>query len=242
MRKKYSFLLYVLIALVYMCRLSPALIAQEQAPRGEVAMLQAENDHYQGTQESVQGVQDAPSSEGHDNNDSGHAAEMTLLGIQIGEAGQALLKLINFLIFVGILFFLLKGVLSSTFKARATDIEAKLKQSEKDKAEGELQLRELEAKMSGLQEALDGIMAKAESDAEAEKCRILEAAKAEADQILAQVQLEIEHQKHLAETELRELVAKLALEGAEKRIQQQVQGDTVTQVMDQAIERIGGAN
>ena len=241
MRKKYICLFYVIIALVCICRLSPALIAQEQDPRGQVApMTQTENTD-QGEQKSVQGVEDAHS-EGHHNNDSGHAAEMSFLGIQIGKAGQALLKLINFLIFVGILFFLLKGVLSSAFKSRAADIEAKLKQSEKDRTEGEDQLRELEAKMAGLQEALDGIMAKAESDAEAEKHRILEAARSEADQILAQVQSEIEHQKNLAEKELRELVAKLALESAEKRIQQQIQGDAVTRVMDEAIERIGGAN
>ncbi|MDR0499550.1 MAG: hypothetical protein LBH03_07480, partial [Holophagales bacterium] len=59
--------------------------------------------------------------------------------------------------------------------------------------------------------------------------------------ILAQVQSEIEYQKRLAEAELRKLVAKLAVEGAESRIQRQVKGDSAIRIMNHAIQQIGGA-
>jgi F-type H+-transporting ATPase subunit b len=249
MRKQYLHLLFAVAAFLCVCSLSP-LTAQENesanqadsvAPLNQDAPIpeqQEETEAIAATE--AHDALEAASEEHHEG--GGHESQVTLFGVNYGETGQFYLKLINFLIFGGLMFWLLKGVLSSAFRARTTEIEAKLAQSESDRAEGEAQLRELETKMAGLHEELDGIMAKAEAEASAEKQRIIEAAKAEAGQILAQVQSEIEYQKRLAEIELRELVAKLAVESAEQRIQRQVQGDTVSWIMDQAIARIGGAD
>ena len=232
MCKKYRRLLFTLMALAYVCCFSYALTAQQPEhapPQAEIAENVGQNAH---------------DGHGHDNGHGGghHGPEVVLFGAHIGDTGQFFLKLANFLIFAGLIFWLLKGILSSAFKARINEIETKLAQSEKDRLEGKIQLRDLEAKMAGLEQELGGVMAKAESDAEAEKQRILEAARAEADQILAQVQADIDYQRRSAETELRELVARLAIEGAESRIQRQLQGDSATRVMDQAIQQIGGAN
>jgi F-type H+-transporting ATPase subunit b len=98
----------------------------------------------------------------------------------------------------------------------------------------------MEAKMAGLEGELAGILAKAETDAEAEKQRVLEAAKAEATQILAQAQAEIGFQKRQAEQELRALVAELAVEGAAKRLETKLQGPDAAQAIDRAIQQIGG--
>jgi len=251
MCKYYRHLLFTLIALAYVCFFSPALAAQqpEQAPALQEAVAEIDESVSQSEQTSSHG------DDGHDHsadahNEHGEHAEhgdhhghgIELFGMQIGGTGQFFLKLGNFLIFAGLIFWLLKGILSAAFKARINEIETKLAQSERDRVEGEAQLRDLEAKMAGLEQELGGVMARAESDAEAEKQRILEAARTEADQILAQVQADIEHQRRSAEAELRELVAKLAVEGAEARIRGQVQGDSATRIMDQAIQQIGGAN
>ncbi len=64
------------------------------------------------------------------------------------------------------------------------------------------------------QQELEGIMAKADADAEAEKQRIIDSAKAEAAQILAQTGAEIEAQARQAEAALRALVAELVVAGA----------------------------
>ncbi len=170
-----------------------------------------------------------------------HGPEVKLFGITLGQLGQFLVRVVNFGIFFAILYFILKGALSSAFKARAKELEEQLSQAEKDKAEGEAQLKELEAKMVGMQAELAGIMAKAEAEAEAEKQRVLDAARTEAAQILAQTQAEIEFQTRLAEKELRALVAELAVEGAAQRLAARVQGATAEQVLDRAIETVGGA-
>jgi F-type H+-transporting ATPase subunit b len=170
-----------------------------------------------------------------------HGPEVKLFGASLGQIGQFLVKLVNFSIFFAILYFILKGALSSAFKARAQELEEQLSQAEKDKAEGEAQLKALEGKMAGMQAELAGIMAKAATEAESEKERILEAARAEAAFILAHTQAEIEFQKGVAEKELRALVAELAIEGAAKRLEVRLQGTTAEQVLDRAIEVVGGA-
>lgn len=165
---------------------------------------------------------------------------MKLFGKEYGNLGAFLVQLLNFAIYAAALFFLLKGALSAMFKSRKEELETLLAQAERDKAEGEAQMKEMEAKMAGLEGELAGILAKAETDAEAEKQRVLEAAKAEAAQILAQAQAEIGFQKRQAEQELRALVAELAVEGAAKRLEAKVQGPEAAKAIDRAIQQIGG--
>ena len=169
-----------------------------------------------------------------------HGPAMKLFGKEYGNLGAFLVQLLNFAIYGAALFFMLKGALSTMFKARKEELETLLAQAERDKAEGEAQVRELEAKMAGLEGELAGILAKADTDAEAEKQRVLEAARVEATQILAQVQAEIGHQKRQAELELRALVAELAVEGAAKRLEAKLQGAEAGKAVDRAIQQIGG--
>ena len=177
---------------------------------------------------------------GHEAGAAHHAPSMKLFGGTYGPLGIFIVQLLNFAIWGAGLFFMLKGALSVMFKARKEELITMLAQAERDKAEGEAQVKELEAKMAGLETELAGILSKAETDAEAEKQRVLEAAKAEATQILAQAQTEIGIQKRLAEQELRALVAELAIEGAAKRLEAKLQGPEAGKALDRAIQQIGG--
>jgi F-type H+-transporting ATPase subunit b len=170
-----------------------------------------------------------------------HHPVVKLFGHAMGPGAQFGVQVFNFALFAGLLFFLLKGALSSAFKARTRDLEDKLSQAERDKAEAAAQVQALEARMAGLHQELEGIMAKAAADAEAEKSLILESARAEAEQILAQTGAEIDSRRRQAEAELRALVADLALAGAARRLEAVLQGETAAQVLDQAIEQVGGA-
>lgn len=213
----------------------PALRAQEHAAPAvqETHAPEAAEGHAQA----------APAHEGAAPHEASghHGPEIKLFGMSLGPFGQFMVKLFNFAVFFFGLFFLLKGALGSAFKARTKALQDQLSQAERDQAQGQAQLQELEAKMAGLQQELDGIMVKADAEAESEKQRILEAARQEADQILAQTRQEIEYQKRLAEQELRALVAELAVQGATERLRIRVQGATAEQVLDRSIEQVGGA-
>ena len=170
-----------------------------------------------------------------------HGPAMKLFGKEYGNGGAFLVQLLNFIIYGAALFFLLKGALSAMFKSRKEELEILLSQAETDRAEGEAQMKAMDAKMSGLESEMAGILDKAKADAEAEKQLVLEAAKAEATLILTQAQAEIGFQKRQAELELRALVAELAVEGATKRLEAKLQGPEAGKAVDRAIQQIGGA-
>lgn len=206
---------------------SPEGLAQTPAPQSET--------HAAAPQAPPQSEAHAPVEGAH------HGPEIKLFGMPLGQIGQFGVRVANFALFFAILYFALKGALSSAFKDRARELEDQLSQAEKDKADGEAQLQELEERMSGMQAELSNIMARAEAEAEAEKARILEAARAEAETIMAQTQSEIAFQKRLAEQELRALVAELATEGAIRRLEARLQGPVAEHAIDLAIETVGGA-
>ncbi|BDU75366.1 ATP synthase F0 subunit B [Mesoterricola sediminis] len=223
---------------------APALRAQEhgQAPVHETQPTEAAPAHEAGHGETPAAQGEGHAAAGHDAGHGGaHHTPLKLFGMELERGGQFLVQLFNFALFAGILFFLLKGALSSAFKARARELEDKLGQAERERAEADAQIQELEARMAGLQAELEGIMAKAGAEAEAEKARIIQSAQAEAAQIRAQTKAEIDFQKRAAEAELRTLVAELAVEGASRRLQERVKGEVAAQVLDRSIQQVGGA-
>jgi F-type H+-transporting ATPase subunit b len=170
-----------------------------------------------------------------------HHPEVKLFGHSLGTLAQFGVTVFNFALFAALLVYLLKGALASAFRARTRELEEKLSQAEQDKAEAGNQIQELEQRMAGLRQELEGIMAKADADAETEKQRILESARAEAAQILAQTRTEIDAQARQAEAALRALVSELVVAGAAQRLEARVQGPVAAQVLDQAIDQVGGA-
>lgn len=240
-----------LAALLACCPLSLTAQAHDTHPAQAAGQHEAAAGHEvqpAGHEAKAEGHEAAAHGEAHGTEAHGgahHGPAMKLFGREYGNGGAFLVQLLNFAIWGAALFFLLKGALSAMFKSRKEELETLLAQAERDKAEGEAQLRGMEAKMAGLEGELAGILAKAESDAEAEKQRVLEAARAEALVILAQAQTEIRHQKRQAEQELRALVAELAVAGAAQRLEAKLQGAEAAHaagtVMDRAIQQIGGA-
>ncbi len=168
-----------------------------------------------------------------------HGPAMKLFGKEYGNLGAFLVQLLNFAIYAAGLVFLLKGALSAMFKARKEELVTLLSQAERDKAESQAQIKDLEAKMAGLEVELAGILSKAEADAESERQRVLESATAEAAQILAQAEAEIGYQKRQAEQELRALVAQLAVEGAATRLEAKLKGPEAGKALDRAIQQVG---
>ena len=165
--------------------------------------------------------------------------QVKLFGLSLGSLAQWIIQLINLALFGGALWYLVKGPVKAAFANLKKDLEDRLAQAETDKAEGEAQIKELEAKMAGLQAELSEILAKAGVEAEAEKQRVLAAARSEAAAILAAAESAITRQQQLASQELRALVAELSVEAAAKRLEIRVQGSVAQTVTDHAIAELG---
>jgi len=212
-------------------------VAQSAAPQVQPTGAQAPAAEPAAPQAASEPAEPAEAEGGH-----AHHPVIKLFGHSLGVLGQFGVSVFNFALFAVILFVLLKGALASAFQARTRELTDKLSLAERDKAEAEAQIRELEGRMAGLQQELEGIMAKAEAEAEAEKTRILESAQAEAAQIRQQTGAEILAQQRSAESGLRALVAELVVAGAAQRLEAQMtgQGEAATRALDHAIAQVGG--
>jgi len=210
-------------------------VAQPAAPQAQPTAAPAPAAEPAAAHVATEPAEPAEAEAGH-----AHHPVIKLFGHSLGVLGQFGVSVFNFVLFAGILFVLLKGALAAAFQARTRELTDKLSLAERDKAEAEAQIRELEGRMAGLQQELEGIMAKAEAEAEAEKIRILESAQAEAAQIRQQTGAEILAQQRSAENGLRALVAELVVAGAAQRLEAQVTGEAAAHALDQAIAQVGG--
>ena len=134
-------------------------------------------------------------------------------------------RIINFLVFFGGLFYLVKKPIGDFFINRLTDIKESLALAEKSREEAKKRLDEIEAKSANLDKELDEIGEQAKQEAERERTRIHNQAKMEADRILEQARLEVENMKRESISKLKANLADQAIKEAETLIKDTMTGD-----------------
>ena len=127
-------------------------------------------------------------------------------------------QVLNFLVFFGGLFYVLRVPIANFFRDREKRIRDDLALAEKSREEATQRLNEIERKMASLDQELADIEAQAKQDAEKERARLELQAKQDAERILTQATAEVENARREAVMELKTFVAQLAVEEAEKVI------------------------
>jgi F-type H+-transporting ATPase subunit b len=126
-------------------------------------------------------------------------------------------QLFNFAVVVALFVVLLRGKLPAFFSGRADSIRKELEKAVREKETALARLREVESKMSRLQDEVDAIQRESTAAAEAERVRLLAEAEASRDRLRAEAKDEMERQVSSARNELRayaaSLVERLAREG-----------------------------
>jgi len=127
-------------------------------------------------------------------------------------------QLVNFVIFFGGLFYILKKPMIEFFVNRVKGIRDSLELAENSREEAKNRLDEIEGKMANLDAELADIGEQAKADLQKEEDKLLASTKLEAERILAQARSECENQQREAATALKAFLADLALSEAEKMV------------------------
>jgi F-type H+-transporting ATPase subunit b len=131
-------------------------------------------------------------------------------------------KWIHFvLIALGVLW-LFGKVLPPMFRRNAESIGAAISKATAARAEADRQMKEAAIKMASLEKEIKEFRAIAEREAKAEAERLKNSAQNDAVKIALAAQAEIEAAERAARSELKTLAAKLAVEGAESLVAQQM--------------------
>ena len=131
-------------------------------------------------------------------------------------------KWIHFFILAALFYWVFGRLLPPVFRRNADDISSAIRKAAAVKAEAEKRLQEAAAKLANLENEVAKFKAQAQQDAAAELERLRAATQLDLEKVRAAAKAEMEAAERAARMELKELAAKLAVDGAESLVAQQM--------------------
>lgn len=144
-------------------------------------------------------------------------------------------SLINFAIFVGVLFFFLRKPVQEFWKSREGQIRFELEESERLSREAKAQNDELKTRLSRLDSESKDLILSLEREGESEKKQLMEEGQRRSERLKKDAIRIIDQEARKARETLKEQVAGLALDTAEKMIQDNIQPQDQQKLSDQYV-------
>jgi len=135
---------------------------------------------------------------------------------------EMIFKWIHFAILAGLVYWVFGKLLPPVFRRNADNISSAITKATAAKVEAECKLQEAVTKMSNLEREIAEFRAQAQREAAAEVERLRAATVLDVEKIRAAAKTEIEAAERAARVELKELAAKLAVDGAESLVAKQM--------------------
>jgi F-type H+-transporting ATPase subunit b len=143
-------------------------------------------------------------------------------GSSAEHSSEMIFKWIHFAILAGLLYWVFGKLLPPMFRRNADTISSAITKATVAKVEAERKLQEAATKMSNLEREIAEFRAQAQRDAAAEVERLRGATVLDVEKIRAAAKAEIEAAERAARVELKELAARLAVDGAESLVAKQM--------------------
>jgi F-type H+-transporting ATPase subunit b len=131
-------------------------------------------------------------------------------------------KLVNLLIFLGILYFFLRRPVHEFFAQRLASVRQILERAAKEKEAATMKMAELDARLNRLGAELAGIREQANREAAAERERMKSETERDIEKLRLTTNREIETAKQVAMGDLREYAATKSVELAEQIIRREL--------------------
>lgn len=131
-------------------------------------------------------------------------------------------KWIHFVILAGLVYWVFGKVLPPFFRGKADHISAAISKATTAKTDAEQRLQEAVAKMASLEGEVAEFRVQAQRDAAAELERLRGVTQLDVEKVRAAAKAEIEAAERAARVELKELAARLAVDGAESLVARQM--------------------
>jgi F-type H+-transporting ATPase subunit b len=187
--------------------------------------------------QQAHGAEKAVHKEVHPSDDSGegHHAPRTYFGIP-----ATLLKIVNMILFVGLLVFLLKGPVGRAFAERKSTIRMQLAEAEVRRSKAETLAADIDARLRQMEEEVQQIRTRAAEEGERQKRELIAASQADAEKILSSAKSEVDARLKQARAELTAFAAQLATtrateilrNGVNDSDRQKIFADSVQQVSE----------
>ena len=151
-------------------------------------------------------------------------------------------KIVNFVILFLLLYKLLGGYVKNFFENRSITIKKDIEEADIYKKETERRYEELKKKLENIDKEIQDLTALFEREGLAEKERIIEKARNEAEKIKEQAFRIIEQEVGKAKLMLRKEYAELIVKMSENMIQKKLTGKDQQRIFEEYIEKVGQLN
>jgi F-type H+-transporting ATPase subunit b len=183
---------------------------------------------------SAVGLVFASSGGGH-----GEVKMVTHFGIEMNaKIWDLILRIMNFALLVGGLFFLLRKPVAKALEARRQGIKDQLDGLEQQKQAAERELAATKQKLTRLDQEAKAIVAEYVKEGEAAKAKILEQAKVAAERFQEQAKKNIEQEFQNAKEELKAEMADQAVALAEALIKKNINDDDQKVIIDEYLTKV----
>ena len=193
-------------------------------------MLKAQSDQV------AHGAEKVAHETAHPTEDHGEGKEApkTYLGIP-----GWILKLINMIVFLGVLGYLLGGPVKKSFAERKRVIAADLAEAATRREKADRLASDIAARMSKLEQEVAGILQRATEDGERQKRELIEAGERDAERVLTAARAEIEARVKVARNELAAQAAEMTTDQARAIVTASLTEEDRRKIFGQSVDEIG---
>jgi len=150
-------------------------------------------------------------------------------------------KWVNFVILAVGLGYLMWKMLPPFFKSRTAEIQQGIREAQAIKKEADVRAAQMEVRMAALGAEIEKFRTQSNAEMEQESARIGQETTRQMARLEQQAQLEIETAAKIARRELQAYAAKLAIDLAEQRVRERLDGAADSVLIDDFVKDLGAS-
>jgi F-type H+-transporting ATPase subunit b len=147
-------------------------------------------------------------------------------------------KLVNMLLFIGLLYWLLGGPAKKFFTDRNGQIRNAADEAKARRAKADQLASDIQARLAQIEADVQSIRERAEAEGERQRRELTEAASAEAQRILTSARSEVDNRLKHARHELTEYAGALAAQRAEQFVRDKITASDQKRIFDESVREV----
>lgn len=148
------------------------------------------------------------------------------------------IRVVNFIIFIGIIYKFAGKKIAEIFGGRRKQIETQLAELADRREDAEKKLAEVEKNIANIEQEREAILAEFRAQGESLKASIIEAAQQSAEKITAQAKLTAEQEGRAAILEVRAEVAEMVVEAAERLLAEKLSAEEHDKLINDSLTKV----
>lgn len=166
--------------------------------------------------------------------------QFALFAVEWGELLPVLARVVNLLLFIGLMYYFLRRPLGEAFRGSQEGIRRDLMRAEEERNAAVAKLEEVEGRLARLDAEVEAIRVQAQREASEERERIERSTEEEIRKIREQARREIESASKAARMELRVYTAEQSVKLAEEMIRREIRSEDDAHLVRDYVEELGG--